>query len=563
MKQTILRNMVILTLIAVIASSGFSVLVVYNHHLDYTSRELRDDADFIMNLMDERYTFSEFVQSSTINNGSTRITIVDPSGLVIFDNQANPAEMDNHADREEIETAFDLGEAETRRVSNTLGTNTLYYAILLEDGNVIRFAKETDSFLYTMYRMLTIISMLIVGVIIVAIYIGDKMTDTIITPINNLNLDKPLENDVYEELSPLLTRINRQNRDIRNQMRALEKHKEEFEMITNNMTEGLIILDARTRIVYMNLSAYETLGDTRSEPGEFIGKNLLRFNRDLDLRSVVDQGLKGEHSETILLLNNMRYQLLVSPISSEGEKTRGVIIILVNITEKYQAEQMRKEFTANVSHELKTPLTAISTYAEMLKNNMVKPEDIHDFAGRIYDESGRMISLIEDILKLSRLDEKVEIRPKENVDLYQLSTEVIKRLEPLAEAKNIELAVAGESVKVLGDPGILFEMIYNICDNGIKYSKGNSGKVTITSTKVDHKVILEIADDGRGIPLEHQERIFERFYRVDKSHSRKTGGTGLGLSIVKHGAAYHNATLKLDSAENVGTKITIEFPLPA
>ena len=325
------------------------------------------------------------------------------------------------------------------------------------------------------------------------------------------------------------------------------------------MVEGLILLDDYARIVYMNPSAFRILGSPGSGISEFVGKSLLTFNRDLDVRKVVEQGINGKTDETMLTIDDQHYQLLVSPVSGEDEETHGVIIIVVNVTQKYEIERMRKEFSGNVSHELRTPLTAISSYAELLKNDMVQPEDVGEFAERIYYEAKRMTALVDDILKLSRLDERVDIAPQNNVDLRILAEEVAESLRPLAEARNVELVVTGETATVMGDAGMLFEMIYNLCDNAIKYNRDTGGRVEVNCRSEEDRVLLQVSDNGKGIAKEHQGRVFERFYRVDKSHSRKTGGTGLGLSIVKNVAAYHGATVKLESAENAGTKIEVEF----
>ncbi|HBN96233.1 MAG TPA: PAS domain-containing sensor histidine kinase [Firmicutes bacterium] len=560
MKETILRRMIVLTLIAVVISSVASVIVVYDVHLDNTKAELLADAEFVLTLRDEIPSSSDLMELGAVKrNQNTRITVVGPGGRVLYDNWANVVEMENHSDREEIKVAFEQGKAESQRLSNTLGINTLYYAVLWDDGNVIRFAKETESFLSTLYRLLSLIILLIVAVTIVALWLGEKMANSIITPINNLDLDDPLGNDVYAELSPLLLRISRQNKDIKRQVAQLEKQQERFQTITTHMVEGLILLDDYARIVYMNPSAFRILGSPGSGISEFVGKSLLTFNRDLDVRKVVEQGINGKTDETMLTIDDQHYQLLVSPVSGEDEETHGVIIIVVNVTQKYEIERMRKEFSGNVSHELRTPLTAISSYAELLKNDMVQPEDVGEFAERIYYEAKRMTALVDDILKLSRLDERVDIAPQNNVDLRILAEEVAESLRPLAEARNVELVVTGETATVMGDAGMLFEMIYNLCDNAIKYNRDTGGRVEVNCRSEEDRVLLQVSDNGKGIAKEHQGRVFERFYRVDKSHSRKTGGTGLGLSIVKNVAAYHGATVKLESAENAGTKIEVEF----
>lgn len=559
MKQTILRSMVILTLIAVIISSAASIFVVYNIHFDYTKDDLQQNAAFVLSLLEETHSLPELANSQAVATANTRITIIGADGSVSFDNEADHEQMGNHNDREEIITAREYGTGEGQRLSGTLGTRTLYYAVLIADGTVIRFAKDIASFTYTLYRMLTLVALVIAGITVIAVWLGEKMADSIITPINNINLDKPLENDVYDELSPLLTKIYRQNRAINDHVEILESQQEQFRAISTNMGEGLILLDDQARILYMNISALNVLAEQTNAIETLLGKNLLVLNRDLKLRKTVQQGLKGDYAETILALDDKCYQVSVNAVLDE-EKITGAVVLLLDITQKYEAEQMRKEFSANVSHELKTPLTVISSYAELLKNDMVKPEDITDFAGRIYDETNRMSTLINDILRLSRLDERVEVRPKEEVDLYELSQQVIDRLSPFAEIKSVNLSLSGVSAGVVGDPVVLFELVYNLCENAIKYNREKDGQVSVNCFKEDNLVALQIRDNGIGIPKEHQDRIFERFYRVDKSHSRKTGGTGLGLSIVKHAAAYHDATLKLESVEGVGTTITIKFP---
>jgi two-component system phosphate regulon sensor histidine kinase PhoR len=560
MKETILSRMVILTLIAVLISSVASVIVVYNAHLDRTSLELRADAEFIMALVEENSPVLRLMKLEALQrNDHTRLTIIAPDGRVLYDNWANASEMENHADRKEVVLALEQGEAEVGRLSATLDRHILYFALLMDDGNVVRFAKETESIPSTLYQMLSLIVLLIIGITLVAFWLGDRMANAIITPINGLNLDDPLGNDVYAELSPLLLRINSQNKGLRKHMVELQRQQERFQTITTYLAEGLILLDHSARIVYMNSSAHSILGSPGSEISEFIGRSLLTFNRDPELRRSVEQGLGGYTDQSMLTIGGKHYELLVSPIAGEHEKTQGVIIILVDVTEKQESERMRKEFSANVSHELRTPLTAISSLAEVLKNDLVSPADVPEFAGRIHDEAQRLSKLVDDILKLSRLDERVDMAEKEKVDLYHLIKEVKARLEPLAVAKNVEFVLAGQSAEVMGDPGILFEMIYNLCDNAIKYSGEDGGKVEVSCLREGDKVVLKVADNGQGIPAQHHERIFERFYRVDKSHSRATGGTGLGLAIVKHAAAYHGASIHLQSQEGVGTTITLEF----
>lgn len=558
MKNTILRNLILVTLIGVLISSVVSVVAVHSMHLASTGRELRSDAQFILQLLGENPNLEQLQNTEALLEAGTRVTLVAPDGTVLYDNRADAALMENHLSRREIQGALLQGEAEGRRLSRTLGSNTFYYAVLLPSGQVIRFAKDTDSFLYTLYRMFTLILLVAAGVLITAAFVGERLAESMVTPINNLDLDRPLDNEVYPELAPLLLKLHRQNQRIAHQVEALKGQQEQLQAIATNMTEGLLLVDSKANIVYLNPSAAQLLGLAPASEGQYLGRSLWQFNRDLGLRQGVGRGLRGEHTEVLLTVGKERYQLLISPFSGEGGE-RGVVLIAVNITKKFELEQLRREFTANVSHELKTPLTAISSLAELLKNGLVRSADVAGFAERIYDEAQRMIRLVQDLLRLSQLDEGAEIRPKSPVDLFQIAREVAERLQPLAAEQGVALEVQGSSGLVQGDPGILFELIYNLCDNSIKYNRPG-GQVLVSCVRSEDKVVLKVADTGIGIPKAHHSRIFERFYRVDKSHSRKTGGTGLGLSIVKHAAAYHQASLTLESEENVGTTITLTFP---
>lgn len=559
MGRLILRNMIILTLISVIFASFFTLAAVYRIFNENTRDDLRREADLIIGLLDEGYTFTQLKESQAINEGPTRITIIARDGEVLYDNRADASQMDNHLMRQEVQEAMEEGTAESFRLSSTLGRQTFYYATLMDDGTVLRFAKTTDSPLFTLYRLMSLIGLVVLAVALVAFTLAERMVKGILTPINNIDLDKPLENEIYDELAPLLTRVSRQQKEIRRQVTEIENKQEEFLAITGNMAEGLLIIDAKTRIVSINPSALRILSEGTELPQHFLGKSVWTLTRDISLQKSIQQGLEGKSTEPVLAVGDKRYQAFVNPVF-DYTVIRGLIILLWDITQKYEAEQMRKEFSGNVSHELKTPLTSISSYAELMKNDMVKAEDRQRFAQHIYDETQRMIALVEDILKLSRLDEKVELHPREDLDLLSVVQSVVVRLQPLAGRNDVTLSVTGEPVSIVGDRAILFEMIYNLIHNGIKYNR-KRGHVQISCTKHGDKAVLQVADNGIGIPKAHQERVFERFYRVDKSHSKKTGGTGLGLSIVKHGARYHNADIKLESVENQGTTVAILFPI--
>lgn len=557
MKQTILQNMIILTVIAVLASAVFTTAAVYTVFNNKLREELENSADFVTDLLEAGYDLEELLRSDAVANSATRITLIAEDGEVLFDNHADIREMENHLHREEVQEALEEGSSQTVRRSRTIGTRTLYYAVRLNSGQILRFAVTTESIVYTLYRLLTLIGIMLVAVITAAFLLGEKMAEGIIYPLNNLDLDNPLNNEVYGEITPLLTRIHRQNLAIEQQIQQLQAQQDDFIALTNNMAEGLIVVDKTGRIVMVNISALNLFGESNNSDTSFIGKNLLVLSRDIHLNQAVEEALKGEKAEDVITVNEKSYQVFADPIF-EGSAVRGALVLLIDISSKYAVEQMRKEFAGNVSHELKTPLTAISSYAELIKDGIARPEDIPEFAAHIYAETQRMIALVDDILKLSRLDEKVDLGPTQSINLLALAGQAEQALRPLADNRQVEVKVSGRPLTVAGNEAILFEMVYNLIDNAIKYSN-TGGHVDVKVLEQDGAVLLQVADQGIGIPKQHQGRVFERFYRVDKSHSKKTGGTGLGLSIVKHAALYHNAEVSLESEENKGTTVTVKF----
>jgi len=557
MKQTILQNMIILTVIAVLASAVFTTAAVYTVFNNKLREELENSADFVTDLLEAGYDLEELLRSDAVANSATRITLIAEDGEVLFDNHADIREMENHLHREEVQEALEEGSSQTVRRSRTIGTRTLYYAVRLNSGQILRFAVTTESIVYTLYRLLTLIGIMLVAVITAAFLLGEKMAEGIIYPLNNLDLDNPLNNEVYGEITPLLTRIHRQNLAIEQQIQQLQAQQDDFIALTNNMAEGLIVVDKTGRIVTVNISALNLFGESNNSDTNFIGKNLLVLSRDIHLNQAVEEALKGEKAEDVITVNEKSYQVFADPIF-EGSAVRGALVLLIDISSKYAVEQMRKEFAGNVSHELKTPLTAISSYAELIKDGIARPEDIPEFAAHIYAETQRMIALVDDILKLSRLDEKVDLGPTQSINLLALAGQAEQALRPLADNRQVEVKVSGRPLTVAGNEAILFEMVYNLIDNAIKYSN-TGGHVDVKVLEQDGAVLLQVADQGIGIPKQHQGRVFERFYRVDKSHSKKTGGTGLGLSIVKHAALYHNAEVSLESEENKGTTVTVKF----
>lgn len=557
MKQTILQNMIILTVIAVLASAVFTTAAVYTVFNNKLREELENSADFVTDLLEAGYDLEELLRSDAVANSATRITLIAEDGEVLFDNHADIREMENHLHREEVQEALEEGSSQTVRRSRTIGTRTLYYAVRLNSGQILRFAVTTESIVYTLYRLLTLIGIMLVAVITATFLLGEKMAEGIIYPLNNLDLDNPLNNEVYGEITPLLTRIHRQNLAIEQQIQQLQAQQDDFIALTNNMAEGLIVVDKTGRIVMVNISALNLFGESNNSDTNFIGKNLLVLSRDIHLNQAVEEALKGEKAEDVITVNEKSYQVFADPIF-EGSAVRGALVLLIDISSKYAVEQMRKEFAGNVSHELKTPLTAISSYAELIKDGIARPEDIPEFAAHIYAETQRMIALVDDILKLSRLDEKVDLGPTQSINLLALAGQAEQALRPLADNRQVEVKVSGRPLTVAGNEAILFEMVYNLIDNAIKYSN-TGGHVDVKVLEQDGAVLLQVADQGIGIPKQHQGRVFERFYRVDKSHSKKTGGTGLGLSIVKHAALYHNAEVSLESEENKGTTVTVKF----
>ena len=491
----------------------------------------------------------------TLARGQTRITWVAADGMVLYDSAADAGQMENHADREEIRQALTSETGESARVSGTLGEKTLYYARLLTDGTVLRVSSRQDSVFTLVLGMMFPVLWVIALTLILSAVLAYRVSRRIIRPINDIDLEHPDFDGVYDELAPLLSKINRQNRIIAGQMEELSRRQREFNAITENMSEGFLIVDHKANVLSYNSSALRLLGVQPA--GE--NPSVLTFNRSEHFCRGVESALAGQHSEELLQLDGRCYQLISNPVSTDGAAA-GAVMVILDVTEKEAGEQLRREFTANVSHELKTPLTSISGFAEIMQGGMVPPRDVPRFAGNIYREAQRLITLVGDIIKLSQLDEGVMPAEEEPVDLYALSGEVLKRLSDEAERRGIRCTLSGEAAQVNGIRAVLDEMVYNLCENAIKYNREN-GTVAVTVSRTPRDVVLSVADTGIGIPKADQLRVFERFYRVDKSHSKEIGGTGLGLSIVKHGALLHGAEVQMESQEGAGTTITLRFPL--
>ena len=544
MTSKIFRSTVFVAAVVLLCSLSVILGVLYNHFTDVQVRQLKDELSLAVTGT-EQYgnAFLENVEADRF-----RVTWIDKDGTVLFDTQADQSTMENHADREEIREAMEAGSGSAVRNSSTMTEQTYYEAQKLQDGTVLRISANQASAWALMIDLLWPIVLIAVLAIGLSALLARRMAKVIVGPLNKLDLEKPLSNDTYEELSPLLRRINQQHLQIDAQMRKLRRKTDEFIQITSHMQEGLVVLDKETNIRSINSAALRIF---RAEES-CVGNSFFQVNRSNDMRQALNDALDHGHGSLIREFDGRIYRFDMSRIRSDG-RLLGAVILAVDVTEAQNAEKLRREFSANVSHELKTPLQSIIGSAELLESGMVKPEDTPRFVGHIRREAKRLVNLIEDIIRLSQLDEGV-VMPSETVEILALAEEVQSILRPSAEDRNVSIVVSGAGFSVTGVRRMLHEVIYNLCDNAIKYNVPG-GSVQIHA----ENDCLTVSDTGIGISPEHQDRIFERFYRVDKSHSKATGGTGLGLSIVKHAVAYHNAKIALDSAPGRGTTITIQF----
>lgn len=554
MTQRIFRSIFLVALAVMFSVSALIMGMMYRYTSMETRKELSREAEYIaLGIQNEGMAYFEYLDKVHLTD--SRVTWIAPDGDVLFDSVMEEGEMENHADREEVLEAFRDGHGEGERFSSTLSEKTWYCAVRLEDGSVVRLSIETASILTVFFTMTYPLVLILVAIGCVSLFLAFQTAKLITNPINEIDLEHPEKAVVYDELSPLLRRISVQNREIHRQMAELKRRKEEFDTITANMQEGLLVLDAEGTVLSYNEGVLHLLGLSSVEEGQ----NVFQLNRSENFRRGVEAALKGEHREEKLELHGRVCELFANPVFREGENA-GVILVLFDATEKEGREKLRREFTANVSHELKTPLTSISGFAEIMKSGMVRPEDMGNFAGKIYDEAQRLIALIQDIIKLSKLDEKESFLEKEWVELDALVLEVKERLQPAAEKKQVRLVANVAPLRIFGVKPVLMEMVYNLCDNAIRYNRPD-GEVRMTLKEEKGNAILEVADTGIGIAKEEQGRIFERFYRVDASRSAENGGTGLGLSIVKHGAAFHNGKVSLKSILGEGTTMTICIPM--
>ena len=485
-----------------------------------------------------------------LNADRYRLTWVNADGTVIYDSHVDAVTMENHADREEIREALASGTGSSTRQSSTLTEQTIYEATRLNDGSVLRVSVSRATVLVLVLGMLRPIAIVLVIAIVLSAWLAHRMAKTIVAPLNNLNLDNPMENEAYEELSPLLHRIHAQHLEIKSQLRTLQHKQNEFEQITGNMKEALVLLDSTGRILSINPAARTLFGAGIT----CIGEDFLTIDRKQNMRLALQTTREQGSADFRARENGREYQFDLSRIDSDGNH-HGMVILAFDITEQVNAEKNRQEFTANVSHELKTPLQSIIGSAELMENGIVKAEDAPRFVGRIRKEASRLVTLIDDIIRLSQLDDGTDM-PHEEVSLKVLSEEVCETLADAAKLKGVSLEIIGEDGVVNGVRRLLYEVVYNLCDNAIKYNQPG-GRVKVTVAQKSGEVLLSVQDTGIGISPEHQEKVFERFYRVDKSHSRQSGGTGLGLSIVKHAVQYHHGRIILESEQNKGTTVSV------
>ena len=553
MTRKIFKSVALTCALAVMLAAALVALTLFGVYESGMTEELRAEAGYICHALNREANEMDFFEGFTSKN---RVSLIAADGTVLYDSEADASALSSHADRPEVAGAIESGRGESERYSDTLAQTTYYYALRTDAGNVLRVANSRSSMLGIYLKSLPLLCAVLLAVLCVSMLIARVVARRFVAPLNSLNLDAPLENEVYDELSPLLTRMDRQRREIDRQMRALSDARQELAAITENMREGLIVLDRRGCVLSMNGSAATIFGvDAQAR----VGADMLSVSRDPVVQQGVDAALNGRDADDILERNGRHYQLLASPVLKGGE-TAGVVLLTLDVTESYAAEVSRREFTANVSHELKTPLTSISGYAEIIRDGVARAEDVPGFAARIHDEASHLLTLINDILELSRLDERKGLGERTCIRLLGAAREAARRLEPLAQEKHISLEVSGEELEIQGDKLLLGEMIFNLVDNAVKYTP-EGGRVELRVSREGTSALLSVQDTGIGIPEEHQPHVFERFYRVDKSHSRATGGTGLGLSIVKHGAAIHGAKLHLVSAAGRGTCVTIAFPM--
>ncbi|MBO7275870.1 MAG: two-component sensor histidine kinase [Clostridia bacterium] len=548
MSKKIFRAIISVAMVVLFASLSMACSFLYNYFSKSQISQLNEKLLFAVANANE--TGAEYLERFDFS--TYRYTLIAPDGRVLYDSQADIEQMENHLDREEVAEALQDGTGSSARYSATLTRRTVYEAARLDDGNVLRISISQITIGALVLGMLPAVSAIALISVAVSMLLSHRMASSIVKPLYELDLENPARQAVYEELTPILTKIRNQRRQIDRHIQELRQKSDEFRQITASMNEGLVLLDQNGFVISINAAAKKLFNTDDTA----IGRDFLIVVRTANISRAVVNSLDGKKAEFREEINGREYQFVVERTESEG-KAVGVVILSFDVSEMARAERSRREFTANVSHELKTPLQSIIGSAELLESGLVKPEDTQRFVGNIKGEARRLVSLINDIIRLSQLDENSE-PATETVDLWDTANEVMDLLQVSAAKKQVELELVGAPCTMTGIRRYIYEIIYNLCDNAIRYNK-EGGKVKLEIRRTDDRISLSVTDTGIGIPQEHQSRIFERFYRVDKSHSKETGGTGLGLSIVKHAVAYHKGTIRLDSKPDVGTTITVEF----
>ena len=550
MTKKIFKSIMAVCTVVLVLGLAFVMGILYRYFGKQISTELEKEASYVA----QGVELSGVEYLEKLKGKNSRITLIDKDGSVLYDNQAEASSMENHEDREEVEEAAATGKGEAVRMSETLSEKTIYYALRLEDGKILRVSSTQYSVLALVYQLIVPVLWILLLMIVLSGVFAFRLSKKVVEPVNNLDLEHPEENEIYEEVAPLLSRMYKQNKEIKNQIDTARRHQEEFSIITENMQEGLVVIDRYTMILSGNSSVWKLFHVSEPKSGE----SVYVLNRSEEFQSIIDKALDGKHNEAVLKVDGSDIHVIANPVMRENQ-VEGAVLLLVNVTEKLEREKLRREFSANVSHELKTPLTSISGFAEIIQDGYVKEEDIRAFAGRIYKEAQRLITLVEDVIRISQLDEGEVPYEWTETDLYQTVKNVFGTLSEAAKKQDVHLYIEGERIKLHTVPNILEEVLFNLCDNAIKYNK-QGGSVCIRLEENGDNVCISVQDNGVGIPKEDQSRVFERFYRVDKSHSKEIGGTGLGLSIVKHGVSFLGGEVELESTPGQGTEITISFP---
>lgn len=550
MTKKIFKSIMTVCTVVLILGLAFVMGILYRYFGKQISTELEKEAFYAAQGVES--SGMEYLEK--LDGKNSRITLIDQDGSVLYDSQAEASSMENHKDREEVKEAAETGKGKAVRMSETLSEKTIYYALRLEDGKILRVSSTQYSVLALVYQLIVPVLWILLLMIVLSGLFASRLSKKVVEPVNKLDLEHPEENEVYEEMAPLLSRMYKQNREIKNQIDTARRQQEEFAIITENMQEGLVVIDRYTMILSGNASVWKLFHVNGPKNGE----SVYVLNRSEEFQSIIDKALGGKNNEAVLKVDGSDIHVVANPVMRE-EQVEGAVLLLVNVTEKLEREKLRREFSANVSHELKTPLTSISGFAEIIQDGYVKEEDVRAFAGRIYKEAQRLITLVEDVIRISQLDEGEVPYEWTETDLYQTAKNVFGTLSEAAKKQDVHLYIEGDRVQLHTVPNILEEVLFNLCDNAIKYNKPG-GNVCICLTENEESVCISVKDNGVGIPKEDQSRVFERFYRVDKSHSKEIGGTGLGLSIVKHGVSFLGGEVELKSTPEQGTEITVSFP---